>query len=145
MIFDTDVLIWALRGNDRAIKAIDSEPTRLISAITYMEILKGARNKSEFREIRRYLLGMGFRTIHINEDISSRAVSLVEIVCLKSDMGVSDALIFATALHCGETLLSGNYHHFKEVPNLAAVRFSPFPAGKSQRASTFAGEADSAR
>lgn len=130
MIFDTDVLIWALRGNDRAIKAIDEEENRAVSSVTYMEVIKGARNKSELREIKRYLSGMGFRTIHINEEISSRAMSLIELSCLKSEMGVSDALIFATALHTGDTLISGNFHHFREVPNLSAVRFSPYPPGR---------------
>lgn len=137
MIFDTDVLIWAFRGNDRAMKAIDDEPNRTISAVTYMEVMKGARDKSELREIKRFFSCMGFRTIHVNDDISSRAVSLIELFGLKSDMGISDALIFATALHTGDSLLSGNWHHFKDVPNLAAVRFSPFPPGKSRSSSTF--------
>ena len=53
MIFDTDVLLWAFRGNDYAIAAIDGEADRKISAVTYMELMKGARNKSEFREIKR--------------------------------------------------------------------------------------------
>lgn len=139
MIFDTDVLIWALRGNDRAMTAIDDEPNRTISSVTYMEVVKGARNKNELREIKRWLSAMGFRTIHINEEISSRAASLIEMTGLKSDMGVSDALIFATSLHTGDTLMSGNYHHFKEVPDMATIRFSPFPRGKSTLTSTYVG------
>ena len=99
MIFDTDVLIWAFRGNDYAIAAIDGEADRKISAVTYMELMKGARNKSEFREIKRYLTGMGFRTVHLNEEISSRAATLIEELSLKSDIGMPDALIFATALY----------------------------------------------
>ena len=137
MIFDTDVLIWAFRGNDRAMKAIDGESNRTISAVTYMEVVKRARNKSELREIKRFFSGMGFRTIHVSEEISSRAASLIELTGLKSDMGISDALIFATALQTGDSLLSGNWHHFKDVPNLSFVRFSPFPPGKSKQTSTF--------
>ena len=138
MIFDTDVLIWAFRGNDRAMKAIDGEASRAISSVTYMEVVKGARNKSELREIKRFFSGMGFRMIPINEEISSRAVSLIELAGLKTNMGVVDALIFATALQAGDSLLSGNYHHFKDVPDLSVVRFSPFPPGKSRLTSTFA-------
>ena len=137
MIFDTDVLIGAFRGNDYAIAAIDGEADRKISAVTYMELMKGARNKSEFREIKRYLTGMGFRTVHLNEEISSRAATLIEELSLKSDIGMADALIFATALQTGDVLLSGSHHHFKDVPNLTAKRFSPYPKGKSAHESTF--------
>ena len=40
-----------------------------------------------------------------------------------TDRGVCDALIFATALDTGDTLLSGNAKHFKEVPLLDATAF----------------------
>ena len=45
MIFDTDVMIWAFRGNEKALDAIDNAPSRAISAVTYMELLQGVRNK----------------------------------------------------------------------------------------------------
>ena len=91
MIFDTDVMIWAFRGNGKALDAIDEATTRSISSVTYMELLQGVRNKAE--------------------------------MLLKSDLGVCDALIFATALESGDTLLSGNAKHFKEVPLLDARAF----------------------
>ena len=49
----------------------------------------------------------------------------MEITSLKSDLGVCDALIFATALDIVDTLLSGNTKHFKEVPLLDAAMFRP--------------------
>ncbi len=49
----------------------------------------------------------------------------MELTALKSDLGVADALIFATALSSGDTLLSGNAKHFKEVPLIQAVTFRP--------------------
>ena len=55
----------------------------------------------------------------------SRAVTIMESTALKSDLGLADALIFATALDTGDTLLSGNAKHFKEVPLLDAVAFRP--------------------
>ena len=42
MIFDTDVMIWAFRGNDKALDAIDRAVMRSISAVTYMELLKSS-------------------------------------------------------------------------------------------------------
>ena len=47
----------------------------------------------------------------------------MESTALRSDLGVSDSLIFATALDTGDTLLSGNAKHFKEVLLLDARVF----------------------
>jgi len=47
MFFNTDVLIWALRGHPKAEETINQAPHILISATTYMELLQGARNRQE--------------------------------------------------------------------------------------------------
>ena len=57
----------------------------------------------------------------VTAEISTRAISIMEATALKSDLGVCDAFIFATALETGDTLLSGNAKHFKEVPLLDSV------------------------
>jgi hypothetical protein len=44
MIFNTDVLIWALRGNERAARAIDAAPDRALAIISLMDLLQGARS-----------------------------------------------------------------------------------------------------
>ena len=123
MIFDSDVMIWAFRGNRIALKAIDDAETRSISSVTYMELLQGVRNKVEMREMKRFLSKLSFSTLPITANISNRAVAIMEETALKSDLGVCDALIFATACETGETLLSGNKKHFKEVVLLNAVEF----------------------
>ena len=125
MIFDTDVMIWAFRGNGQALQAIDEATERLISSVTYMELLQGVRNKGEMREMKRFLSKLNFGVLPLSENVSHRAISIMEETALKSDLGVCDALIFATACEVGETLLSGNRKHFKEVPLLSAVAFRP--------------------
>ena len=123
MIFDTDVMIWAFRGNTKALDAIDAATERAISAVTYMELLQGVRNKQEMLSMKRFLSTLGFSILPVTANISSRAISIMENTALRSDLGVCDALIFATALDMGNTLLSGNAKHFKEVPLLDAVAF----------------------
>ena len=123
MIFDTDVMIWAFRGNAKALDAIDAASERSISAVTYMELLQGVRNKKEMLAMKRFLSTLGFSVLPATANISSRAVAIMEDTALKSDLGVCDAFIFATALDTGDTLLSGNAEHFKEVPMLDAVAF----------------------
>ena len=125
MIFDSDVMIWAFRGNRRALKAIDDAKSRAISSVTYMELLQGVRNKVEMREMKKFLSKLSFSTLPITANISSRAVAIMEETALRSDLGVCDALIFATACETGETLLSGNKRHFKEVALLNAEEFKP--------------------
>ena len=123
MIFDTDVMIWAFRGNAKALDAIDAASERSISAVTYMELLQGVRNKKEMLAMKRFLSTLGFSVLPATANISSRAVAIMEDTAFKSDLGVCDALIFATALDTGDTLLSGNAKHFKEVPLLDAMAF----------------------
>ena len=125
MIFDSDVMIWAFRGNRRALKAIDDADSRAISSVTYMELLQGVRNKVEMREMKKFLSKLSFSTLPVTANISSRAVAIMEETALRSDLGVCDALIFATACETGETLLSGNKRHFKEVALLNAEEFKP--------------------
>jgi predicted nucleic acid-binding protein len=60
MQFDTDVLIWFLRGNEKAAGVVDRVDDRRISVITYMELLQGARNKEESKTIKRFLADFSF-------------------------------------------------------------------------------------
>ena len=125
MIFDTDVMIWAFRGNRRALKAIDDAADRAISSVTDMELLQGVRNKDEMREMKKFLSRLSFATISVTANISNRAMTIMEETALRSDLGVCDALIFATACETGDVLLSGNKKHFKEVLLLNAMEFKP--------------------
>ncbi len=51
MIFDTDVLIWFFRGNEKAKKIVRENMPFSISAVSYMELLQGALNKQELYDL----------------------------------------------------------------------------------------------
>ena len=70
MLFDTDVLIWVLRGSAKAAKVVDSADRRAISVVTYMELLQGARDKREIKAIKSFLVDMQFQTIPLTENIA---------------------------------------------------------------------------
>lgn len=125
MLFDTDVLIWALRGNPKAAAVIDGAEDRFISAVTYMELIQGARNKAEQKLIKDFLSSLGFQTVPIDENISLRATVFMEEFYLKSGMGLADALIFATACEHTMILCSANKKHYKEIASLTAKEFRP--------------------
>ena len=45
MLIDTDVLVWYMRGNERAKRVIKNSDGFSISVVTYMELVQGLRNK----------------------------------------------------------------------------------------------------
>ena len=49
VIFDTDVLIWYLRGHEKARRFIEdvAHERRAVSSLTFMELLQGCRNQEE--------------------------------------------------------------------------------------------------
>jgi len=106
MIFDTDVIIWALRGNRRAATAMDNADTLALSVISYMELIGGARNKKDLRMTRSFLGDLGFRILPLSENIGHRASIYLEEYGLKSNLGIADALIAATAVENGFPLCS---------------------------------------
>lgn len=125
MLFDTDVLIWALRGSEAAARAIDGDDDRRISAVNYMELMQGARSKREQAAIREFLDALGFTVLPITEAISHRAVIFTEEHALKSGIQLADALVFATACEHNLTLCNANQKHFRGIQSLNAKLFRP--------------------
>ena len=125
MIVDTDILIWHMRGNMKARRAIDKLGAFSISAITYMEIVQGVRNKKELRALRQFIQVRGVHCISVNPEITSRAIFLLEEYSLSHGMEMGDALIAATADNQGETLFTANVSHYDIVPNLSVKVFRP--------------------
>ena len=86
MLFDTDVLIWVFRGNERAARLVERTPERLLSTVTYMELLQGARDQREAKCIRSFLSDFGFRVLPLTENIGHRASIYIEEYGLKAGM-----------------------------------------------------------
>ena len=95
MLFDTDVLIWYLRGNPKASELLEQTDERNISVVTYMELLQGAKNKGEIRVIRKFLKDCSFTMLPLIDNIGHRASIYMEEYCLKIDMCMADALLAA--------------------------------------------------
>ena len=125
MLVDTDVLIWYLRGNEKAREIIDGLPSFSISVVTYMELVQGMRNKRELTELRRALRDWKAKIVYINEEISSKAMFLVERHFLSDSMELADALIASTALTNGMPILTGNDKHYKVLTQLELKVFRP--------------------
>jgi hypothetical protein len=125
MIVDTDVLIWASRGNRRAAAMLDLHKGFRISAVTYAEVVQGARGTEEARTFRKALRLWGTTVLQINESISQHAIFLVDRYALSHSLCLADALIAATAIHYGEVLLTGNTRHYRMIADLELQAFRP--------------------
>ncbi len=123
MLFDTDLLIWIQRGDKRAANLVDAEENRAISIITFMELLQHARNKPQQQLIKRYLSDMNFIVLPLSENIGHRALVYIEEYSSAFGLSADDALIAATAIENNETLMTGNYKHFKAIKELGLKRF----------------------
>lgn len=125
ILVDTDVLIWNLRGNVGAAELLDENRGFCISAVTYMELVQGLRNKAEFRQLRQAIRFWDAGIIHITEAVSARASYLVEVHALGRALQLADALIAATALEGGFTLVTGDVKHYRKIEGISLQPFAP--------------------
>ena len=125
MIIDTDVLIWYLRGNEKAYKVIENSSNFFISVVTYMELVQGMRNKKELDSLRQALHVWNAKILYISEEISIKAMFYVEQHFLSYAMQLADALIGATAVAYGNPILTGNDKHYKVMKDLQIKKFRP--------------------
>jgi len=123
MIVDTDVLIWELKGNPKAQAAIHAAIPFDISVVTYMEVVQGMRNKRELNMFLKQLSRWQIKILQIDQEISTRAMIFVEEYFLSHTMQLADALIAATCIASGETILTGNERHYKHIPNISIEKF----------------------
>lgn len=122
MLFDTDVLIWVLRGSRQAAAAIDAAPARFVSIVNYMELIQGARDRKELAAIKKFLSGY-FDTLPLTENTGHRAAIYIEEYGISSGMRLADALIAATAVEHCIPVCTGNVKHYKIVKELDIVQF----------------------
>ena len=125
MLIDTDILIDAGRSIGDAVsflQHIEHTDQLLISTITQMELIVGARNKNELRLLEKFL--KRFTIVKVNEPIADVAVDLVRQYRLSHGLLIPDALIAATAIVTSETLATKNRRDYQFI---ARLTLSPYP------------------
>ena len=125
MVVDTDVLIWYLKGNQNAFKVIEEAEIFYISVVTYMELVQGMRNKNELVALRRALHAWKTKLLYLSEEISIKAMFLVEQHDYSHSIRLADALIGATAISHGLPILTGNDRHYRILKGLQTKKFRP--------------------
>jgi predicted nucleic acid-binding protein len=125
VIFDTDVLIWVTRGDPKAADWVDHASSRHLSVQSYLELLQGAKDMAQLKNLKKYIFEGDFYVLPITENISHRAMVYIEEYGLTHGLQAGDALIAATAVEHNQPLASGNAKHFRAIRDLELKVFKP--------------------
>jgi predicted nucleic acid-binding protein len=127
VIFDTDVLVWYLRGLEKAHRFIEdvTHERRALSSLTFMELLQGCRNQQEAHEVKAFISENISLVIHPDEIISRRAIALLEQHAFSHGLRLVDAIIAASALETASSLATANVKHYRVIAPLNLIQFKP--------------------
>lgn len=125
MLIDSDVLVWLTRGHVGAAQRLHALPAWRISAVTYIELAQGCRNKADLARLKKGLAARNTEIVPITPAISGRAAELIDKLALSHGVRLADALIGATAIEQQATLITANVKHFSAVDGLSFEAFEP--------------------
>lgn len=106
-VFDTNILIDYLNGEAAASNELSLYDHRIISIITYIEVLVGAMTPEEDRLIRGFLSSFAVR--ELSHSIADLSIDLRKTYHLK----IPDAVVYATARDEGCLMVSRNTKDLK--------------------------------
>src|SRR5207244_2625705 len=106
VLFDTNILIDYLGGVTHADAELSRHRERLISIVTWMEVLTGARDESEEDVVELFL--RDFRVVEVTRPIAREAASLRRTRGIR----LPDAIIWATAQAESALLVTRNTKDF---------------------------------
>jgi predicted nucleic acid-binding protein len=116
-LLDSDVLIDISRNRPEAIDYVDTLPDPwMISQVTAMELLVGARDKREVGYLHAFL--SSYPIVPLSASIGERAYQLLKGYAKSHGLHVFDSLVAATALEQGLTLVTKNQRHFAMINQL---------------------------
>lgn len=125
ILIDSDVLVWLTRGHTGAAQRLQAIDPWRVSVVTYMELAQGCRDKADLARLKKGLAARHTEVLPLTPAISHHAAELIDALALSHSMRLADALIGATALEHGLTLLTANTKHFGAIEGLQVEAFVP--------------------
>lgn len=119
VLCDTNVLIHFFNGNaetGEVLEQIGFENV-LLSSITIMGLIQGMTNKLELSQMKKVL--RYYDVLHFDQEISEKAIQLIDNYKLSHNLQIPDAIIGATALVHNIPLFTYNLKDFQFMPNLS--------------------------
>jgi predicted nucleic acid-binding protein len=117
-LIDTDVMIDASRGRPGVAAIIDSSEDVTISIVTALELIVGARNQRDAESIDGLIKAYALHT-ELDARITGLAYELLKRHAKPDGLRTFDALIAATAIREGFTLVSRNRKHYQMIRELS--------------------------
>jgi len=113
VLFDSNILIDALKGYEQAVQEMSYWDGPAISAVTWMEVYAGA-TQDEIPRLDELIADVGFEVIHTDDEIMKLAAQIRGDSIRKGPkIALPDAIIMATALHLDLQIITRNKKDFK--------------------------------
>lgn len=124
MLIDSNIIIYAMQSQHDELRRFIGKYAPAVSAVSYVEVLGYHKlNTSERTQLQAFFDAA--LVLQITEDVLRRAVQLRQ----SRRMKLGDALIAATALVAGRTLVTGNIRDFKWIQGLRLLSPSDASSG----------------
>ncbi len=122
VLCDTCVIIDFMNERSNVLNDLRNHGiTLFINSIIEMELLQGARDKKELREIEKKL--HSFRLLDMQQVILDCATDYVRCYRLSHGLFLPDAIIGATAIYYQMPLFTYNRKDFKFLPEIQLANF----------------------
>lgn len=115
-LIDTDILIDYLRRQEAAADYLDSLDEWSLSVVSGMELVAGALDKDEVREID--IILATYQAAPTSAEIGQLAYNLMKTYSKSNGLDPCDAMIAATAIYEGFKLSTKNDKHFRDIGGL---------------------------
>jgi predicted nucleic acid-binding protein len=118
VICDTNIFISAFNGSEKTIGELSriGNANVLMPSITVMELYRGMANKEQMAKMVRKI--KAYNILDFNEQVSQRAIRLVQDFKLSHDLQIPDAIIAALSITYDIPLFTYNIKDFKFIRGL---------------------------
>jgi len=116
MLLDSNIIIYAVRSDQSALRQFIRENAPVVSLVSYVETLGYHRLRTEEKQLLEEFFAAS-EILPVTKDIANRAISLRQ----RRKMSLGDALIAGTALVYKRSLVTHNYDDFNWIPELTLI------------------------
>ena len=118
-LLDTNILSKIFYGNVDVKNFVDNLDIG-VETVVYIECIQGSISNADKRRIKRSLQNIKFYPL--TNDTAQKAIELIDTYSNSHGLLLGDALIAATAIEYGLTLITYNTKHFQFIKDLKILK-----------------------